>query len=73
VRLDNEGDRYFQVRRLTVEGGDWHEEMGAGTRVLAGAWKQWTFAWPTNHAGPLTVNAETSAGPLTIELPPPGR
>jgi fimbrial chaperone protein len=73
VRLDNEGDRFFQVRRLTVEGGDWHKEMGAGTRVLAGAWKQWTFAWPTKHAGPLTVNAETSAGPLTIELPPPGR
>jgi fimbrial chaperone protein len=73
VHLDNEGDRFFQVRRLTVEGGDWHMEMGAGTRVLAGAWKQWTFAWPTKHAGPLTVNVETSAGPLTIELPPPGR
>jgi fimbrial chaperone protein len=73
VRLDNEGDRFFQVRRLTVKKGDWHKEMGTGTRVLAGAWKQWTFTWPTEHAGPLTVNAETSAGPLTIELPSSGR
>jgi hypothetical protein len=37
--------------------------------VLAGAWKRWTFDWPANYAGPLTVNAETSAGPLSIELP----
>jgi fimbrial chaperone protein len=73
VRLDNEGDRFFQVRRLTVEGGDWRKELGGGTRVLAGGWRQWTFAWPTKYAGPLTVNAETSAGPLTIKLPPPGR
>jgi fimbrial chaperone protein len=69
VRLDNEGDRFVQVNRLTVEGGTWHKEMVLGNRVLAGAWKQWTFDWPANYAGSLTVNAETSAGPLSIELP----
>lgn len=69
VRLGNEGDRFVQVKHLTVEGRDWHKEVDTGTRVLAGAWKQWTFVWPANHAGPLTMNAETSAGPLSIELP----
>jgi fimbrial chaperone protein len=73
VRLANEGDRFYQVKRLTVKGDDWHKDLGAGTRVLAGAWKQWTFAWPANHTGPLTVNAETSAGPVSLELPAPSQ
>ena len=70
VRLENEGDRFVQVKHLTVAGRDWRKEIDTSTRVLAGAWKQWTFDWPANHAGPLTVNAETSAGPQSIELPP---
>jgi fimbrial chaperone protein len=69
VRLDNEGDRFVLVKRLTVEGGTWRKEVDTGFRVLAGAWKQWTFDRPANYAGSLTVNAETSAGLLTIELP----
>lgn len=73
VRLDNEGDRYYQVKRLTVQGRNWQKEIDAGTRVLAGSWKQWTFAWPANHTGPLTVNAETSAGPVSLELPAPSQ
>jgi fimbrial chaperone protein len=73
VRLDNEGDRFYQVKRLNVKGNDWHKELNAGTRVLAGAWKQWTFAWPANHNELLTVNAETSAGPVSLELPAPSQ
>lgn len=71
VRIDNEGDRFVQVKRLTIDGRNWHKEMVLGNRVLAGSWKQWTFDWPANYSGPMTVNAETSAGPLSIELPAP--
>jgi P pilus assembly chaperone PapD len=73
VRLENEGDRFVKITNLTVKGHNWSKDLGAGARVLAGAWKQWTFAWPANSAGPLTVNAETSAGPLSIELPTSSR
>ena len=73
VRLENEGDRFVKITNLTVKGHNWSKDLGAGVRVLAGAWKQWTFAWPANSAGPLTVNAETSAGPLSIELPTSSR
>jgi len=69
VRLDNEGDRFVQVKRLTVEGSNWRKDMDISTRVLSGAWKQWTFDPPANYAGALIVNVETTAGPLSIELP----
>lgn len=69
VRLDNEGDRFVQVKRLSVEGSKWRRDVDINTRVLSGAWKQWTFDSPANYAGALTVNVETTAGPLSIELP----
>lgn len=70
VRLENEGDRFVKIMKLTVKGRNLTQDLGGtGTRILAGAWKQWTFAWPANSNGPLIVNAETSAGPLSIELP----
>ena len=68
VRLENNGDQYVQVRTLWVSGRNWQEELGSGSRVLAGAWKQWTFSMPPASAGGLTITAETSAGRMSIEL-----
>lgn len=73
VRLDNQGNQRIRFSGITVQGQGRREELKDGGTVLAGAWKQWTFDWPANYAGPLTVNAETSAGPLSIELPAPRR
>jgi fimbrial chaperone protein len=72
VRLENDGDQYVQVLSLIVNGRNWHEDLGAVNRILAGAWMQWSFASPPVSAGRLTVTAETSAGRLSFELPNPG-
>jgi len=56
-----------------VNGINWKENLDAGNRVLAGAWKQWTFASPPASAGQLTVTAETSDGQMTFELANPSR
>ncbi|MEO8752082.1 MAG: fimbria/pilus periplasmic chaperone [Casimicrobiaceae bacterium] len=69
VRLDNDGSRYLQVKSLTVDGGGLHKDLGVSTRVLAGAWKEWTFDLPVAVTGALTVKAATSAGPVTFQLP----
>jgi len=71
VRLHNDGDQFVQVRSLMVNGRNWHANLEAGSRVLAGAWKQWTFESPPVSAGRLTVTAETSAGRVSFELPNP--
>jgi fimbrial chaperone protein len=68
VRLDNDGNRYAQVKSVVVEAGDWHKDLNAQSRVLAGAWRQWTFDLPGNVTGALQVKAETTDGPLTLEL-----
>ena len=73
VRLQNDGDQYVQVRSLIVHGRAWQEDLEAGQRILAGAWKQWTFASAPASAGRLTITAETSAGRVSVELPNPGR
>ena len=72
VRIDNQGDRFVQITRLTVDGGAVSREIGGGARVLAGAWRQWTFTPPQKQSGPLTVHAETSVGPLELKLPAVG-
>lgn len=72
VRLQNDGDQYVQVRSLIVTGRNWQADLGAGSRILAGAWKQWAFASPPVSAGRLTITAETSAGRASFELPNPG-
>lgn len=69
VRIDNLGDRFVQIKKITVTGRDWSKELGAGHRVLANSWKEWNFDWPPGQTWPLTVHAETTSGPLTIELP----
>jgi fimbrial chaperone protein len=69
VRLENNGDQYVKVQSLIVNGRNWQEELGAGNRILAGAWKQWTFATPPASAGRLRITAETSAGRVRFELP----
>jgi P pilus assembly chaperone PapD len=72
VRLENNGDQFVQLRSLIVNGRNWQEELGAGNRILAGAWMQWTFASPPVSAGQLTITAETSVGGVSFELPNPG-
>lgn len=73
VRLDNQGNQRIRFSRITVQGEGLLQELKEGGTVLAGAWKQWTIDGPANYVGPLTVTAETSAGPLTIELPAQSR
>ena len=69
VHLDNIGDRHLRVTNLQLAGTTWRQEIDTVSVVLAGAWKEWSFGRPADYTGPLTVNAETSAGPLSIELP----
>lgn len=73
VRLDNEGSRYLRVKSLSLEGFHWRKDIPIGTRILAGAWRQWTFDLPTPLSGPLRVSAQTSDGPVTFEWPIPPR
>lgn len=71
VRLVNKGDHYVQVRSVLVKGSNWQVELGAGERILAGAWMQWTYDLPPVSAGKLTAIAKTSVGEISIELPTP--
>lgn len=73
VRLDNEGSRYLRVKSLRLESASWSKDIPLGTRVLAGAWRQWTFDHPSQLTGSLHVKAETSDGPVTFEWPIPAR
>lgn len=66
VRLDNEGSRFLGVKSLTLEGANWRKDIIVGTRVLAGAWREWTFDRPPQLTGLLRVEAETSDGPVTF-------
>jgi fimbrial chaperone protein len=71
VRLENDGAKYAQVKTLSVDGAEWHKDLNASTRVLAGAWRQWTFEVPPQLTGSLHVKAETSDGLVTFEWPIP--
>lgn len=73
VRVDNDGNRYVLVRKLTVEDGGEHREVNVSSRVLAGAWREWTFELPSNVKLPLKIGAETSDGTLRLEWSPPAR
>lgn len=73
IRLDNDGNRYAQVKSLTIESGAWRKEIEVRDRVLAGAWRQWTFDLPATVTGPLKVTAETRDGSVTTELRLPQR
>jgi fimbrial chaperone protein len=73
VRLDNEGDRYLMIKALTIEGGAWRKEILLGTRVLAGAWREWTFDLAAKSVGPLQVRVDTSAGMFAGDIPAPFR
>lgn len=68
VRLDNDGNHYLQVKSLSIAGTDWRKDLNSGARVLAGAWRQWTFEVPPHAAGPLQVQADTTAGLVTFTL-----
>jgi fimbrial chaperone protein len=67
VRIDNDGNHYLEVRKLTATRGSWHQDL-AGTRVLAHAWRQWPLEPPAGAGGALKMVAETSAGPLIAEF-----
>jgi fimbrial chaperone protein len=69
ARLDNIGARYLTAKSLIIEAGAWKKEMRLGTRVLAGAWREWVFDVPANTAGLLHIRIETSAGPFSGEIP----
>lgn len=69
VRFDNSGDRYAQIKSLTLERGTWNKVMPVSTRVLAGAWKQWELELPADASGPLRVTAQSRDGDTSIELP----
>lgn len=71
-RLRNDGDHYVQVLSLVVGGTNWQQDLGAGNRILPGAWRQWTVASPPASAGRLTVTVETLDGRMSLELPNPG-
>jgi P pilus assembly chaperone PapD len=68
VRFENQGDRSMKVTALTVEQGKWRKDIKGATVVLAGAWKQWTFAAPPNPSGGIKATAETSVGPISADL-----
>jgi fimbrial chaperone protein len=69
ARLDNVGARYLTAKSLTIEAGTWKKDVPLGTRVLAGAWREWVFDVPANTAGPLQIRIDTSAGPFAGEIP----
>jgi fimbrial chaperone protein len=73
VRLYNDGSRYVTAKALTVDGAAWHKEVPLGARLLAGAWREWSFDLPADVAGPLRVKADTSAGVFAGELRPMSR
>jgi fimbrial chaperone protein len=73
VRIDNDGNRYLQVRSLTVEGEGWRKEETVNARVLAGGWRQWNYALPQIGAVPSSVTASTGDGPVSVPWPLPPR
>jgi fimbrial chaperone protein len=73
IRLDNDGNHYLQIKSLTVAGTDWRKNLNSGARVLAGAWRQWTFDVPPHAVGDLQVQADTSGGVVTFTLSSPAR
>jgi fimbrial chaperone protein len=73
IRLDNDGNHYLQIKSLTVAGTDWRTTLNSGARVLAGAWRQWTFDAPPHSVGDLQVQADTSGGVVTFTLLSPAR
>ena len=72
LRLTNAGEQFVQVRQLSWSSGDWHQEQSLNTRVLAGAWWQWTTNLPADLTAPVQVQAQTSAGNFAWTLPRTG-
>jgi fimbrial chaperone protein len=65
VRIHNDGERHVSVRSIGLQGAGWQVDNRLGaTRVLAGAWMEWTLDVPPDATGPLAARAETSVGPL---------
>jgi len=72
VRVANEGGRYAQIRMVTLESGSASRALDANLRILAGAWREWTFDVPPANA-PHVLRADTLDGPVTLQLPPSTR
>jgi fimbrial chaperone protein len=73
VRLYNDGSRYVTAKALGIDGAGWHKHVPLATRLLAGAWREWSFDLPVAVAGPFSVTADTSAGVFAGELRPMSR
>jgi fimbrial chaperone protein len=70
-RLTNDGDSYTQIQQLMVIGGNWQHDLGGGTRILAGAWMQWSFLSPPLEIDHLTVTVNTHVGVTIFNLSNP--
>lgn len=68
VRLNNDGDHYLMAKGLVIQGGAWQQKVALGTRVLAGAWREWLVALPAKTAGPFRVQVDTTAGQIAGEI-----
>lgn len=73
VRLDNAGDRYAQIKVLSIERGSWRKQMSVNARILAGAWRQWELELPVGTAGVVRVSTATPDGVFSTELAAPPR
>ena len=73
LQFNNDGGRYLTIKSLAVNGANLHLQIKVGSRVLAGAWRQWALELPPRFAGTLNATAETSAGPVEFEWQVPGR
>jgi fimbrial chaperone protein len=69
LRLDNDGERYLVVKSLSLDSGGVRKNVPVGSRVLAGAWHEWTLDVPAGRTGPLQVKVDTSAGSFAHEIP----
>jgi hypothetical protein len=61
------------IKALTIEGDAWRKEIPLGTRVLAGASREWTFDLAAKSVGPWQVRVDTSAGMFAGDIPAPFR
>ena len=74
IGLVNEGNRHVRLNKLIVAaGGEQKDAMAAPTTVLSGATRQWFVDLPTAVAASLSIQAETTTGSVTAQLPAPAR
>lgn len=73
VRIDNDGERYAQLKTLAIDRGGWHKDLPINSRILAGAWREWTLPLPAGSTGAVRASVQSSEGVVSAELPASGR